>query len=210
MLAVLKWGVSGSFLICIISLIFLVLKTSSFGRKPHYARSQGEGKKGIFYAFGKAMMPWEKESARRHILSYLAGIFYHGGIFVAFFYLFSLVISLELKMPFVFVFRILIGIGFICGIGIFAKRIIHTSLRKISCPDDFAANLMVDLFLALAFLSTFYPVLKTYFFIISSILFLYIPLGKIRHCVLFFYVRILFGLFYGRRGVLPQKIKFEI
>jgi len=36
------------------------------------------------------------------------------------------------------------------------------------------------------------------------VMFLYIPVGKIRHCFFFFYSRILFGLFYGRRGVLPQ------
>lgn len=209
MLTVLKWGVIASFLICVISLIGLVLKTFSFGRRPLYAKSQGEGKKGIFYAFVKGMMPWEKESARRHIFSYLAGIFYHGGIFVVFFYLFSLFISLELRMPVIFLFRILIGLGFICGIGIFIKRIIHIPLRKISCPDDFAANLIVDMFLALALLSTFYPLLKLYFYLLSIVLFLYIPLGKIRHCVFFFYVRILFGLFYGKRGVLPPKIKFE-
>jgi len=209
MLTIFRWGVIASFLICVTSLIILVIKTFSFGRKPLYAKSQGEGKKGIFYAFGKGMMPWDKESAKRHILSYLAGIFYHGGIFAGFFYLISLVISLELKMPVIFLFRILIGFGFIWGIGIFIKRIIHIPLRKISCPDDFAANLMVDMFLALAFLSTLYPVLKLYFYLLSIILFLYIPLGKIRHCVFFFYVRILFGLFYGRRGVLPPKIKFE-
>lgn len=209
MLTILKWGVIASFLICITFLIIMVLKTLSFGRKPVYAKSQGKGKKGIFYAFGKGMMPWEKESARRHILTYIGGNLYHGGIFVAFFYLFSLVISFEIIMPLEFLFSILIGLGFFSGVGLLVKRILLVPLRKISCADDFAANLVVDVFLALALLNTFYPGLKTYFYGISIILFLYIPAGKIRHCVFFFYTRILFGLFYGRRGVLPRKIKFE-
>ena len=209
MITVLRWGVISSFLVCFILLIILVLKTLSFGRKPFYARSQGKGRKGIFYALGKGMMPWEKESARSHILTYIGGTLYHGGIFAAFFYLFSLVISFEMSLPLEFVFRILIGVGFFSGVGILIKRILLGPLRKISCADDFAANLIVDMFLALALLNTFYPVLTPYFYTISIILFLYIPVGKIRHCVFFFYARILLGLFYGRRGVLPPKIKFE-
>jgi hypothetical protein len=209
MLTILRWGVIASFLICITFLIIMVLKTRSFGRKPVYAKSQGKGKKGIFYAFGKGMMPWEKESARRHILTYIGGTLYHGGIFAAFFYLFSLVISFEMIMPLKFLFSILMGLGFFSGVGLLVKRILLVPLRKISCADDFGANLVVDVFLALALLNTFYPELKTYFYAISIILFLYIPVGKIRHCVFFFYTRILFGLFYGRRGVLPRKIKFE-
>jgi len=209
MLTILRWGVIASFLICVISLIILVLKTFSFGRKPIYAKSQGKEKKGIYYAFGKGMMPWEKESARRHILTYIGGALYHGGVFASFFCLFFLVIFFEISMPIKFLIRILIGLGFFSGAGILIKRIFHVPLREISCPDDFAANLIVNLFLALAFLNTFYPVLKSYFYSIGIILLLYIPLGKIRHCVFFFYARILFGLFYGRRGVLPRR-KLEI
>jgi len=208
MLAILSLGVIISFFICATSLIFLILRTFSFGKRSLFAKSKGEGKKGIFYAFGKGMLPWEKESAKRHVLSYLAGIFYHGGIFAAFLYLFFLVISLEMTIQIKSLLRLLAGIGFFSGISLLIKRIIHVPLRKISYPDDFAANLVVDMFLALAFLNTFYPVLKPYFYSISIILFLYIPLGKVRHCAFFFYARILFGLFYGRRGILPRR-KFE-
>ncbi|NIM89603.1 MAG: hypothetical protein GTO17_01490 [Candidatus Aminicenantes bacterium] len=205
----LRWGVIASFLICIISLIIMVLKTLSFGRKPVYAKSQGKGIRGILYAFGKGMMPWEKESTRRHILTYTGGTLYHGGIFAAFFCLFSLVMSFELSIPLKFLCSILIGLGFLSGVGLLVKRILLIPLRKISCVDDFAANLAVDVFLALALLNIFYPGLETFFYGASIILFLYIPAGKVRHCVFFFYARILFGLFYGRRGVLPRKIRFE-
>ncbi len=209
MLTILKWGVIGSFLFCITFLVVMVLKTLSFGKKPVYAKPQGKGKKGIFYALGKGMMPWEKESARRHLLTYIGGILYHVGVLVAFFYLFSLVISFEVKRTLELFFIILIGFGLFSGVGLLLKRILLVPLRKISCADDFAANLVVELFLALGLLNGFYPGLKIYFYAISIILLLYIPAGKIRHCVFFFYTRILFGLFYGRRGVLPRKIKFE-
>jgi hypothetical protein len=41
-------------------------------------------------------------------------------------------------------------------------------------------------------------------YIISAITFVYVPLGKIRHCLYFFFSRIFFGKFFGRRGVLPH------
>jgi hypothetical protein len=37
----------------------------------------------------------------------------------------------------------------------------------------------------------------------ATALFLYLPFGKIRHCVFFFSTRYHFGAFFGRRGVLP-------
>jgi hypothetical protein len=208
MFSILRWGVVLSFLICVISLFLLVLKTLSFGRRPLFAKSRGEAKRGIFYAFGKGMMPWEKESAGKHILTYVAGILYHLGTFVALFYLSSLVIPFSLRIP--IILRVLLGLSFICGIGILMKRILHVPLRKISCPDDFASNILVDMFLAFALASTFSQGFNPYFYLISILLFLYIPLGKIRHCVFFFYTRILFGFFYGKRGVLPRgNAKFE-
>jgi len=203
MLFFLKWGVILSFLFSLASLIILVLKTFSFGKKPFYAESRGEGKKGIFYAFANGMMPWEKESAGKHLPTYVSGILYHGGIFSAFLYLLSLIIPFRFSSPVLLFFRIIIGLGFLCGLGLFLKRNLYAPLRKISCPDDFASNLIVDLFLAFAFFSAFFPGLMPFFYLIAILMFFYIPLGKIRHCVFFFYIRILFGLFYGRRGVLP-------
>lgn len=208
MFSILRWGVILSFLICVISLAFLVLKTLSLGRRSFLAQPRGEAKRGVYYAFGRGMMPWEKESAGKHILTYMAGILYHAGIFVALFYLCSLVIPFSLSIP--IILRILLGLSFLCGVGVLMKRILNVPLRRISCPDDFASNILVDIFLAFALVSTFSEGFRTYLYSTSILLFLYIPLGKIRHCVFFFYTRILFGLFYGRRGVLPRgNAKFE-
>jgi len=78
-------------------------------------------------------------------------------------------------------------------------------LRGISCPDDFAANVLVDLLLAAAIASLWIPGADAVLLATAALLFLYIPLGKIRHCFFFFYSRILFGIFFGRRGVLPPR-----
>ena len=205
MLSLLRSGVIFSFLFSVISLSILVLKTFSFGKKPLYAEPRGDGKKGVFYAFGRGMLPWEKESAGKHLPTYAAGILYHTGIFAALFYLLSFIISLELSKPFISLLRFFFTLGFLSGLALLFKRIFLSTMRKISCPDDFAANTIVDFFLISAFVHTYSVSATPLFFLLAIMMFLYIPFGKIRHCFFFFYARILFGLFYGRRDILPPK-----
>lgn len=205
MLTFLRYGVIISFFICAISLCILVLKTLIFGKKPLYSEPQGVGNKGIMYAFGKGMMPWEKESAARHLPTYIAGILYHSGIFAGLFYILLIVISFCPGLFLINALRILMLCGIACGVALFLKRIFKTTLKNISCPDDFASNILVDLFLFFALIDTFISSVRPVFLFAAILMLLYIPVGKIRHCFFFFYSRILFGLFYGRRGILPQK-----
>jgi hypothetical protein len=205
MLSILKIGVILSCFVSLISLSILVTKTFSFGRKPLYAKSRQGGIRGIIYAFGRGMMPWEKESAAKHLPTYIAGVVYHTGIFTALLYLFALVFSFGLPDTFIFLLRILLSLALLCGFALLGKRIFLPTIKKISCPDDFFANVIVDLSLVLAFVCTYTSSAAPLFFLLATIMFLYVPVGKIRHCFFFFYSRILFGLFYGRRGVLPPK-----
>ena len=201
----LRYGVILSFFTSLISLAILILKTFSFGKRAFYAEPQGKGRKGILYAFTRGMMPWEKESARKHLMTYIAGVFYHSGIFSAMLYIFSLVVPFNINIYFIYLLRILMGIGIVCGLGLLLKRIFLPFMSKISCLDDYAANILVDIALILAFAVTFNQNIRTLLFLVTIFLLLYLPLGKIRHCFFFFYTRILFGVFFGRRGVLPQK-----
>jgi len=205
MLSLLRFGVISSFLFAIISLSILALKTFSFGKKTLYAKPRGAAKKGVLYAFGRGMLPWEKESSSKHLPTYVSGMLYHAGIFAALFYLLSLIFSLELSNLFIYLLRFLFFLGYLGGFTLLFKRIFLPTMRKISCPDDFAANTIVDLFLIFAFVHTYLVRATPLFYLVAIVMFLYIPVGKIRHCIFFFYARILFGLFYGRRGVLPPK-----
>jgi hypothetical protein len=202
---VLKYGVIISFFISVVSLTMLVLRTFSFGKKKLYAEPKGDVKKGIFYAFGKGMMPWEKESAVKHLPSYIGGILYHLGVFGALFYLFVTLVSIVLPAPVLLFMRILLVVGVISGGALLLKRMFSPQMRVLSCPDDFAANIIVNIFVLAALLHTFYPGITHFFFLAAIIMFLYMPVGKIRHCFFFFYTRILFGMFYGRRDILPPK-----
>ena len=161
-------------------------------------------KKGIIYAFGQGMMPWEKESAKKHLITYFAGIFYHFGIFSAAFYVISIIIHFYIGALIINFIRALIFIGVLCGLGLLIKRIFLPYMRKISAPDDFLANILVDIFLILAFIDSYTLGLRNVFLAAVIILLFYIPMGKIRHCFFFFYSRVIFGMFYGRRRVFPQ------
>jgi len=201
--SVINIGVVVSFLFAMISLIIMIGRTRRFGNNPLYAREQGDIKKGIVYAFVKGMTPWEKESARNHLPTYIFGVVYHIGIFITLIFLFSIVLRISLPFFIIYILRYSSLIGFVCGMSLFFKRIFSSLLRGISDPDDYISNLLVDNFLLFGFLSTYSVGFIIPFGIISIILFLYIPLGKIRHCAFFFVERILFGMFYGRRGVYP-------
>jgi hypothetical protein len=198
-----QWGVILSGLFSAGALSYLFLKRRSLGNKPYYSIPRGNALRGVAYAFGRGMMPQAKESTRLHIFSYLAGMTYHLGIFCGFGILFFRVFSLHAPAPGQNILRVAVGLGLLSGVGLLFKRILMPKLRRLSQPDDFGANIIVDIFLASALAASLdaraVPLLLGY----SIFLFLYIPVGKIRHCVFFFYSRFLFGFFFGRRGVLP-------
>jgi hypothetical protein len=200
-----RYGVILSFFISCASLVLLIRRTFSYGRRRVHAASSGDVRRGVVYALGRGMMPWEKESAHKHLPTYLAGVFYHFGVFSGMFYLLSLIIPFVLPAYLLRVLRILVAVGVLCGVGLLIKRMTLRYMRAISCVDDYVSNALVTLFLGLVLLDSFLSSLRPILFLVTIVLFLYIPLGKIRHCFFFFYSRILFGQFYGRRGVLSQK-----
>lgn len=206
---ILRYGVALAFFICVAVLSFQIMRTFFLAKKPLHAEPKAGSLRGILYAFGRGMMPWEKESARKHLLTYLAGVAYHIGIFAGLFYLFCVALSVELGVLVLSFLRFLLILGFLCGSGLLIKRVFAPNMRELSCPDDYAANFIVDAFLFLAAIDTYFGSASRLgsttwlLLLVSIIMFLYIPLGKIRHCFFFFYVRVLLGRFYGRRGVWP-------
>lgn len=164
---------------------------------------RGRVNRAALYALTRGLLPGEKESTRRHYLVYGAGLIYHSGIFGAFLWLASLVFSLSLPQVIRFFLAGIISAGAMSGLGLFGRRIFSSWLRSLSYPDDFVANLLVDSFLATAVISLFRPLVVPLFLILSVLLILYLPLGKIRHCVFFFPSRLIFGRYFGERGILP-------
>jgi len=206
----LRLGVVLSAIYCLVALTILVARTFSFGRPPRYAKAQGSVAKGIVYAFGQGLLPWEKESASKHLPTFLAGILYHAGIFAAIFFLIGVLLLIELPDIVILIVRLLSAIGLLSGIGLLVKRSALPYMRFISCLDDYIANILVGLLLLSTILATYYYVVQFAMMTAAITLLLYIPVGKIRHCFFFFYSRILFGKFFGRRGTLPiRQLRIE-
>jgi len=150
------------------------------------------------------MLPWEKESASKHIWTYVGGILYHLGMLVAMLFLATILLHISFPTTLLYIARILLASGLFCGVALLIKRILKPHMRSLSSGDDYWANILVDLLLLLALTSTFAEKSLNPFMIIAIVTFIYIPFGKLRHCVFFFYSRIIFGTFFGRRGVLPH------
>ncbi len=205
-----KYAIVSSLIFCVTSLVYMIFKTYSFGKKPLYAKSQGRVGKGIIYSFGRGMSPFEKESAQKHPITYILGVTYHIGIFLSITFLGLGLFKIKISPVIIITFRIFLLTGLFSGIFLLLKRIFSPVLRSISCPDDFISNALVDNFMLFSVLFSYSALFLPVLAITAVIMFLYIPLGKIRHCAFFFVIRILFGLFYGRRGVYPpqKKVRF--
>lgn len=201
----LRYVVFVAFVVSLGLLTIQALGTLRFGRRRLYSEARGSRWNGVAYAFGRGMMPWEKESAAKHLPTYIAGMSYHAGIFSAVFYALSLAVSVRLGPAPSLVLQILMAAGFLAGAGLLVKRTIKPEIRHISCPDDYAANLITDIFILSGLLAVRFEALETVFLLAAAVTFLYMPLGKIRHCFFFFYSRFLFGSYFGRRGVLPRR-----
>jgi hypothetical protein len=94
-------------------------------------------------------------------------------------------------------------LGAAAGLLLLVRRSRSLALRRISVPDDFASNALATLFAAFAFASVAAPSTRPPFLFAAMILLLYVPVGKIRHCVFFVPTRIRAGAFFGRRGTYP-------
>lgn len=199
-LELLRALVVASAVFCLAALTFLIGRTLAVGRREYLSAPRGYAGHGIVYAFGRGMV--EKESVSLHKLTFIGGVLYHGAIFSAFLYLFWTILAPGTVLL-LGAFRVVLLAGAAVGPALLVKRASKPHLRRLSCPDDYFANLFVDLFLALAFLHTFFPAVEPALLALAILLFLYIPLGKIRHCFFFFATRLAFGLHFGRRGALP-------
>ena len=184
---------------CTAALALESRRAKAFGTRRLFAPAAGDPKAGALYAFTKGMAPQAKESVRLNPLSYLAGVLYHCGIFTA-----AGVLALGLAglaAPKFLAFPALLGAA--CGLALLAKRLLKAHLRGLSCPDDFLSNLLATVFAALGGASLLQPALGQAFLLSTIALLVYIPTGKIRHCVFFFSTRYHSGAFFGRRGVFP-------
>lgn len=168
------------------------------------AKSKGEIKSGVLYAYTLGMAPWSKESTRRHMVSYLRGVAFHLGIFLC---LALLIVSPWMHLvPSILriILAVCAGAGAVFGFFGFAMRLVEHNLKAVSTMDDLFSVFLVSLFQVFASLWLLIPGLLPVFYLASIVMLVYAPFSKIRHCIYFAYSRLFYGKFIGTRAVLPH------
>jgi hypothetical protein len=175
------------------------------GKPADFSPPKGDTGPGVAYSFTGAMHPLKKESAFLHLPTYTAGILYHLGTFFSL-AMFLLILS-NIAIPPVarYTSGALLTVSFIFGTFLLIKRFIKPGLRRLSNPDDYLSNILVTLFQATTALTLLYTPFIPAYYILTGLLLLYLPLGKLRHAVYFFAARYHLGFFFGWRGVWPPK-----
>ncbi|OQA92641.1 MAG: hypothetical protein BWY27_00252 [Bacteroidetes bacterium ADurb.Bin234] len=193
--------------ICISVLFWHFIRLISLGKPKDYSRKSGSITKGVVYSSTKAMVD-HKESAYLHIPTYFAGMVYHIGTFVSLFlYVFFLLnILLQISLPPWLVWILVAGllVSSICGFSLFIKRLLLKPMRNLSNLDDYLSNFLVSLFQLFTLLNLLYSNnIEAIYYIIASLMLLYMTVGKLKHMVYFFAARYHLGFFYGWRNVWP-------
>ena len=199
------WFAAIALVLCLISCIYHLYKILSLGNPPEYARQAGHIGKAVRYSFTGAMSPKVKESAYLHLPTYIAGIVYHMGTFLAIILFFLSLFNIWLQGWMMWGAVAILLAAVLSGIGILVKRITKHELSTLSNADDYISNILVTAFQLLTVLAMIDLKAIPAYFIITSLLLLYFPLGKLKHAIYFFAARYHLGYFYGWRGVWPPK-----
>ncbi len=162
---------------------------------------KGADGRGLLYAFTLGMAPWAKESTRLHTVAYLRGIAFHIGVFAGLAALLASPWFDLIPTPIRLVFAVLTGAGSVMGAAGGVLRMLEGHLRAISTADDHAAVWLVTLFLTAMTLALWSNAFSPAMYLIAAVMLVYAPLGKIRHCIYFYFGRLFFGLHIGRRGI---------
>ena len=158
------------------------------------------------------MMPQNKESAFLHLPEYASGMLFHIGLFtclllfvLSFFPFFNRWISGPDKIH--YIIPCLLAVTAACGYILLLRRAFSKDLKPLSNPDDYISNALVSTFQLMTVLYLLMPTSQavvTIYYVAAILLFLYMPLGKLRHAVYYFAARYHLGFFYGWRNVWPK------
>ncbi len=171
--------------------------------------AKGNPGRGVAYALTLGMAPWSKESTRLHVVAYLRGVGFHLAVFLGLAAVAASpwwpVVPGQVRLG----VAVALGAGAILGIAGSLMRLVEVHLRTVSTLDDHFAVAWVTVFLIVTALALWDSAFSVPMYLVTALMLAYIPLGKIRHCLYFFFSRVFFGRFVGRRGVLPHPATLE-
>ncbi len=200
-----EWIALGALVICLAGLAYHVIRLIRLGIRDDYSARAGSPAAGVAYSFTGGMDPRNKESAYLNLPTYASGVIFHIAVFAAIVLFFLFLAGVNPGQSARLILTVVAFSGAATGIGMLVKRMTDKKLRYLSNADDYISLLLVIIFLILAGFTLLFPVVYPAFMLVSALLLLYMPLGKLRHAVYFFAARIHLGRFYGWRNVWPPR-----
>lgn len=201
--------------ICFALLLAHFLRIIHLGKPNDYSEKSGSVARGVAYSNVRAMMPQNKESAYLHLPSYALGMLFHIGTFssflifiLSFFKFFNQWLIQDAGIH--YLISALLAVTAVCGICLFVKRLVNKNLKYFTNPDDYLSNAFTTLFQIATCLYLLMPactIMINIYYVFAAVLFLYMPLGKLKHLLYYFSARYHLGFFYGWRNVWPPKEK---
>jgi len=187
------------------------------GAPEDLSEKSGSVAKGVLYSYTVAMSPSKKESAYKHLPTYISGIIFHIGVFITLLFCILMLIppisaifggstGLYLPKTVNIVLIVTLALSSVCGVAILVKRFVKKELQYFSSPDDYISNILTTAaqVVTLAYI-LFGSSVGTAYYVTLSLLLLWMPFGKTKHVLYFFFARFHLGYFYGRRGSWPVK-----
>lgn len=172
------------------------------GGRHEYARRAGHPLHGAAYNFTAAMLPAHKESVSHHPVVSIAGMLMHAGSILA---LAGILLLIVWPQTAAWVLRLvcpLLWLSLLAALFLLLRRAFSSDLRAISAPDDYLACLATCGLLAFGALFGIANQ-QAPFLVYTAGLLIYLPLGKLRHAIFFFFARGDFGRRLGYRGTYP-------
>jgi hypothetical protein len=161
---------------------------------------------GVAKSYGMTFVPWMMESSRTHLGRWLEYAVYHLGAGSAIAATFLFPFAPSWMVPWVrYTFLVFIALASVVGVIKIVRRFTRPELRVISTLDDYFSLISLEIWLLTAIPAmTLNRTGMIVFFIITAGFLLYVPFSKISHYVYWFFARFLFGVKFGRRGVVPR------
>ena len=208
-----QYVVLGALLYCFGAFLAHFLRLLRLGKPRDLSRKSGSVGRGVAYANTVAMMPSQKESAKMHLPTYMSGIVYHLGTFLSLLLMVLLFFHpvVDFLIDYTAVTGILVGclsVSCAFGFGLFFKRLFSSALRPLSNLDGYLSNLIVTCFqlFTLLYLLCLDGTRKLNAYnLVTALMLLYMPMGKLRHVLYYFSARFHLGFFYGWRNVWPPQ-----
>ncbi|HRT84024.1 MAG TPA: hypothetical protein P5523_05240 [Bacteroidales bacterium] len=190
--------------ICFFIFLYRFIYLVKLGNPKDLSQKRGNTARAIKYSFTEAMLPQNKESAYLHLPTYIAGVLFHIGTFLTLFIFVCQVVFYFVDITIPQILRQVVAIilipAIISGFSVLFKRVFSKKLKIISGPDDYISNLLTTSAQLFTAICLFFPDTAPAYYIVMTLFFLWLPFGKTRHLLYFFFARYHLGYFYGWRG----------